>query len=89
LRLRFLFSAGSSSPSLSFPFLLFFAGIVVGGGIEVEAEAAVDRGTHDLSCRDVLEDASPTGTDSSAARMGTEASGGGAIEEVEADAAVD
>jgi len=83
LRLRFLFSAGSSSPSLSFPFLLFFAGIVV------EAEAAVDRGTRDLSCRDVLEDASPTGTDSSAARMGTEASGGGAIEEVDADAAVD
>ena len=55
----------------------------------MEAEAAVDRGTRDLSCRDVLEDASPTGTDSSAARMGTEASGGGAIEEVDADAAVD
>jgi len=55
----------------------------------VKAEAAVDRGTRGLSRRDVPEDASPTGTDSSAARIGTEASGGDAIEEVEGDAAVD
>jgi hypothetical protein len=55
----------------------------------VEAEAAVDRGMRSLSCRDVPEDASPTGTGNSAARMETEGSGGGAIEEVEADGAVD
>ena len=55
----------------------------------MEAGTTVGRGTRGLSCRDILEDASPTGTDSSAARMGTEASGGGAIEEVEPDAAVD
>lgn len=55
----------------------------------MKAEAAVDRGTRGLSRWDALEDASPTGTDSSAAIMGTGASGGGTIEEVEADTAVD
>ena len=75
--------AGSSRSCL--PFLLFVTGVVVGGGIEVEAEAAVDGG---MRGRDVPEDASPTGTGNSAARMETGGSGGGAIEEVEADAAV-
>lgn len=62
-------------PFLS-PFPFICHSVVGGGGIEVEAEAAVDG-------------ASPTGTGNSAARMETEGSGGGAIEEVEADAVVD
>jgi hypothetical protein len=49
----------------------------------VETDAAVDRVTRGLSHRDVPQDASPRGTGSSAASMG------GAIEEVEADAAAD
>jgi hypothetical protein len=87
-RLGFLFLGVASSSSLPFP--LFFAGIVGGGGIEVEVDAAVERVTRVLSCRDVPEDASPRGTNCFAASMGAEAScGAGAIEEVEVDAAVD
>ena len=71
--------AGSSCSCSCLPLLLFVTGVVGGGGIEVEAEAAVDGGMHGLSCRDVPEDASPTGTGNSAAGIG----------EVEVDAAVD
>ena len=56
----------------------------------MEVDAAVERVTRVLSCRDVSEDASPRGTKCFAASMGAEAScGAGAIEEVEVDAAVD
>jgi hypothetical protein len=72
----------------SFP--LSFAGIVSGGGIEVEVDAAVERVTPVLSWRDVPEDASSRGTNCFTASMGAEAScGAGAIEGVEVDAAVD
>lgn len=70
---------------LPFPFPVFFEGIIGGG--EVEADAAVDRVTRGLSR---LGDVSPRGIDSSTASVGTEAScGGGAIAEMEVDAAVD
>lgn len=69
---------------------MFLAGVVVGGGIQVEADAADDRATRGLSRWDGPEDASSGVTGSLAASMGTEAScGGGSIEEVEAEAAVD
>lgn len=81
---RWLFLLLLLSP-LPFPFPVFFEGIIGGG--EVEADAAVDRVTRGLSR---LGDVSPRGIDSSTASVGTEAScGGGAIAEMEVDAAVD
>jgi hypothetical protein len=88
LRLGFSFLGVASSSSLPFP--LFFAGIVSGGGIEVEVDAAVERVTPVLSCRDVPEDASSRGTNCFTASMAAEAScGASAIEGVEVYAAVD
>jgi hypothetical protein len=90
LRLRSGFSFLGVASSFSLPFPLFFAVIVGGGGIEVEVDAAVERVTRVLSCRDAPEDASPKGTTCFAASMGAEAScDAGAIEEVEVDAVVD
>jgi hypothetical protein len=70
--------------------MLFFAGIVSGGGIEVEVDAAVERVMRVLICRDVPEYASSRGTNCFTASMGAGAScGAGAIEGVKVDAAVD
>jgi len=87
LRLGFLFLGVASSSSLPFP--LFFAGIVGGGGIEVEVDAAVERVKRVLNCRDVPEDALPRGTTCFAASMGAEASCDAGAIEVEVDPAVD